>query len=516
MSNEFLGRVLKAESLPSLPTVAMEVLRISRDENASADDLAAAIQHDPALTGKVLKMVNSSMFGVARKVGSVKQAVSLLGLRTVKVMALSFSLVDTVKGCQGGGFNFEAFWRRSLSTAVAARLLGKAALPQLAEDAFVAGLLSDLGMVAVWRAAPEKYEAVLKELAKRDQHVTVIEQRVLGMNHAAIGSALLKAWGLPEGVQTSVSAHHGDRLGELTGPVQQQARLVHCAASVADLFCQEIPPSELDRVREQCVRDLGIDKPKLEQILEALAMNVKDTASTLSLNVGHPIDYAQLQAEASMQMVQLSMQAEVERVEISKRADEARLEADRLNQEKQQILEVASTDSLTKVANRAAFDKRLDEELRRARERRHEVALIMLDVDHFKKFNDAHGHQAGDAVLRSVGQCLREVIRDAGFVARYGGEEFAVILAGMAETAVRSLAEKLRRSIESTPTLHHGARLHVTASLGAAMANVGSSTAPERMIRDADQRLYQAKRAGRNRIEMGEPAARPALAGARG
>lgn len=508
MANEILGRVLKAESLPSLPTVALEVLRICRNENASVDDLAAAIQHDPALTGKVLKMVNSSMFGVARKVGSVKQAVSLLGLRTVKVMALSFSLVDTVKGCQGVGFDFEAFWRRSLSTAVAARLLGKAAAPGLAEEAFVAGLLADLGMVAVWRAAPEVHQEIQSRLAATSQHVTQAERDVLGMTHASIGRELLKAWGLPEGVQDSVSAHHGERLNDLKGTAFQQARLVHCAARIADLFCQGIPSSELDRVRQECLCELGIPPDRLEQILVALAMNVKETASMLSLHVGETIDYAQIQSEANMQMVQLSMQAELERAEISRRAQEACLQAERLQQEKEHILEVAATDALTKVANRAAFDKRLADECRQARERRQPLGLIMLDVDHFKKFNDSYGHQAGDAVLRNVGQCLRNVVRNAGFVARYGGEEFAVIVSGKAEAEIRSLAEQVRRAIESTPTTHDGARLQVTASLGAAMLTAGSPAArAEQLIQEADQRLYQAKRAGRNRVEMGMLAA---------
>ena len=204
-----------------------------------------------------------------------------------------------------------------------------------------------------------------------------------------------------------------------------------------------------------------------------------------------------------MQLSQLSMQAEVERADTARREQEARQETERLHEERKAILEVASTDGLTKLANRAAFDKRLDEEIQRARDKGQPLALIIMDVDHFKRFNDTYGHQAGDEVLRSVGACLLNDVRNLDFAARYGGEEFAVIHAGEAAETVGAKADEIRQAIERRSIQYDGRRLCVTVSLGVACVNAPPvNLTCEELIKQADEQLYKAKRTGRNRVEM--------------
>ena len=504
MAATLIQLIRKADNLPTLPSVALDILELTRSEDASADDFAQIIQRDPTLTAKLLKVVNSPLFGIPREIGSVKQAVSLLGLRTVKVMALSFSLVDTVQRSEGTGFNFEAYWRRSLSSAVTARLLGKAVAPRLAEESFVAGLLCDIGAIGAWWCAPEQYAPILDVWSASARSLSDVEHELLGLTHAQLGRELLQSWGLPERICESVGAHHGDGLDALEGPTYELAKIVHSAASVADLFCQETPAKQLSQVKAHCLAITGITAEQLEQVLSALDTNVHRTAATLSVPVGETMDYTQIQMMASAQLAQLTMQAEVERVESSKKEQEARMEAQRLHEEKKAILEVASMDALTNVANRAAFDKRLVEEIAHAEEAGHLLGLLMLDVDHFKRFNDTHGHQAGDAVLRRVGECLHDVVRNAGFVARYGGEEFAIILADQALSDVRSLAEQVRMAICSSLVRHEDNELAVTASVGAACVDPTTlKITPEALIQAADRLLYDAKRNGRNRVECG-------------
>ena len=139
MPGSIIDKVKAADNLPSLPTVAMEVLRMTQAEDVSVADIATVVQQDPALTGKILKVVNSSLFGMPREISSVQQAMMVLGLRTVKVMVLSFSLVDTMNQGGNGAFDIDAFWRRSLTCSAAARLLSKHMAPRLAEEACVAG-----------------------------------------------------------------------------------------------------------------------------------------------------------------------------------------------------------------------------------------------------------------------------------------------------------------------------------------------------------------------------------------
>ena len=476
---------------------------MTRQDNTSVEDLANVIQTDPGLTGRMLKVVNSSLFGLPREVASLSQAIGLLGLRRVKIMALTFSLVETVQSSHTDGFDFQAYWRRSLITATAARLIAEAVAPEAAEEAFVAGLLSDIGMVVAWRYAREAYEPVLQARADTERRIAQIEAEQLGVTHAQIGRELLRAWGLPETLCDAVGCHHDERQaippedsGRLTG-------MVHSAAAIADLFCRDIPSSELERVTEACVVETAIDSERLQVLLKSLDRHVRDTASMLSIPVGQTVNYAELQREAMTRIAQLSMEAELERAESQRREEQARLETLRLQQEKAAILELASTDALTRVANRQAFDKRLDEELKRANEKHRPLGLILMDVDHFKKFNDTYGHQAGDEVLRQVGCCLREVVRNVGFVARYGGEEFAIILANETADAVRAMAEDIRKAVESRSVSYKSGRLQVTASFGAVCTNPRTAAiSVEQLISQADRQLYQAKHNGRNRVEM--------------
>lgn len=503
MLEAFLERIRSAESLPSLPSVAIQVLQLSKQPDASVDDLAAVIQNDPALAAKLLKVVNSALFGIPRQIGSLKQATGLLGLRRVKIMALSFSLVETMRHAEGEGFDFCAYWRRSISSAVAARLIAQAVAPAVTEEAFITGLLSDIGMVVAWRCVPDLYGSVLDARARDPRSAAEIEADILGFTHAKLGCELFKIWGLPADICEAAGAHHGEGSATLSPASRRLAAIAHSAAVIAELFCQGVPSDRLDRVKAQCCEETGITPAQLQGVLEGLDKHVRDTASTLSVHVGEICNYAQLQADATMHMAQLSMQAETDRAESDRKAEQARIEARRLHEEKAAILEIVSTDSLTKVANRAAFDKRLDEEVQHAREKGHAIGVIFMDVDHFKVFNDTYGHQAGDQVLSSVGACLGEVVKSIGFAARYGGEEFAVIVADEAAKTIRGMAEEIRRTIETRQVEHGGQRLHVTASFGAVCVNpAAEAVTPEHLVRQADQQLYRAKRNGRNRVEM--------------
>jgi diguanylate cyclase (GGDEF)-like protein len=164
----------------------------------------------------------------------------------------------------------------------------------------------------------------------------------------------------------------------------------------------------------------------------------------------------------------------------------------------------ANTDSLTGLANRWTFDEELALEWRRAERVGDPLALILLDIDDFKTINDTQGHQAGDEVLRKVGAVLTASVRQVDLAARYGGEEFAVIVPETDLDGAVDLAERLRKALESEEIeLENGTRLSVTASFGAAVK--GDLPGGEKLVAAADKELYEAKRAGKNRVAP-EPA----------
>ena len=172
-----------------------------------------------------------------------------------------------------------------------------------------------------------------------------------------------------------------------------------------------------------------------------------------------------------------------------------------------ELRRLSRSDWLTGLPNRTYLEERLAAEFARARRYEEPLALAILDVDHFKRFNDTWGHAAGDVVLRAVGQTLRESIRESDVAVRYGGEEFVVLLPGMDSTAALERAERLRRRMEETaiqiPRRAEPGR--ITISIGVSAYKIDGDS-PEALLDAADTRLFKAKDAGRNRV-VGPPVA---------
>ncbi|MEM9186172.1 MAG: diguanylate cyclase [Planctomycetota bacterium] len=157
----------------------------------------------------------------------------------------------------------------------------------------------------------------------------------------------------------------------------------------------------------------------------------------------------------------------------------------------------ARTDSLTQLANRRAFDDHLEQRFAEWTRKATPFSLIILDVDHFKKFNDTHGHQAGDEVLRHVARALEDAARDMDIPCRYGGEEFGIILPATIAKDATGLVERARKAIDDRRIQFEGKTLSVTASFG--LAQVTAADDCDRLLKRADEALYAAKDAGRNR-----------------
>ena len=179
----------------------------------------------------------------------------------------------------------------------------------------------------------------------------------------------------------------------------------------------------------------------------------------------------------------------------------------RLREANQALASLAAKDPLTGLANRRAFDERMASEWSRARRERKPLALLMIDVDHFKSFNDAYGHLEGDSCLRHVAAVMEGCARRGGdFAARIGGEEFALILPGASRSAAATVAEHLRGAIAGLGIEHEKVQEgHVTISAGVAATTTASAESPDFLINQADAALYEAKWGGRNKVCLARP-----------
>jgi len=165
----------------------------------------------------------------------------------------------------------------------------------------------------------------------------------------------------------------------------------------------------------------------------------------------------------------------------------------------EEIYQSIAVDFLTKLVTRKIFDDELSREVTRAHRHRRPLSLVMVDVDHFKKVNDGHGHDAGDAVLTEVGRILKSQVRESDLAARLGGEEVGIIMPETRLEDASALADRVRHYLAATLIRHKTISLSVTASFGCAML-VEQETASD-LYRRADEKLYEAKNGGRNRVK---------------
>jgi diguanylate cyclase (GGDEF)-like protein len=187
-----------------------------------------------------------------------------------------------------------------------------------------------------------------------------------------------------------------------------------------------------------------------------------------------------------------------------------------LAEKNRRLAELATIDELTQLWNRRRFNEDLEQQVAISTRAGTPLSLILLDVDRFKQYNDTYGHPAGDEVLRGVSATLRACVREHDMVARFGGEEFAVLLPTTDADAALVVAERLRAAIAARPWPLGT----VTASFGVATARPARAESAARLVEQADQALYRAKRAGRNRVAhdreadaiASEPRQTPALA----
>ncbi len=497
MPSALFEKLVKTRSLPTPSATALRVLELADQPNCSLVEVADVVSADPAISARILKFANSAQLaGGGPDVTTIRHAVMRLGLRAVKVTALSFSLVTDKDQAKCPGFDHNLFWAHSLATATAARAIIDRNAPTTGDEAFIAGLLSRLGKLVFAVGCPVEYQAVLKPAGSVLKTTIESERSVLDTDHVELGSSLMRQWKLPRVLAQAVQYQLDSRAAGADQTVRCLSDAIALAHKIADCLVGASEDITALLITPAPGLSLPSTEPELRIWLEQLSATFRDTAGSLSISLENVPETFEMQSRAADLIAELSMTAE---------ADMQTIQA-----QKRELEQKATTDALTGLNNRAEFDRHLQIEIERSARYKRPLTLLMLDVDKFKSVNDLHGHLGGDVVLQNVAKVLRDVVRDTDFVARYGGEEFAVIAP---ETDLRQaafLAERIRKALESASCTHDAKELKVTASLG--IASIGDPTKPvlpKAMIENADKALYEAKRTGRNRCCFAKCAAAP-------
>jgi HD-like signal output (HDOD) protein/GGDEF domain-containing protein len=282
--------VARAGQLFSLPVVAIQVLELTNSPQVDNRAIKECIENDPALTGKILRVVNSSLFGLSREVSDLNQAIALLGSKPLKLLVLGFSLPNSLFASVESEI-LAHYWRHALTKAVAGREISETLWKLPGDEAFIAGLLQDLGLLLLIQQVGEPYVLLLKKVWAEGKDMAALEIESMGFDHAELTTRLLSNWGLPEALVEAVGWDPQCRAasGEAPKPTAL-SQIVFLAGLVAQLLADNRPkvlPMLMQYGREY--RQLTEDK--LDALVQNLQNKVKQLADVLSLQLPDGTDY---------------------------------------------------------------------------------------------------------------------------------------------------------------------------------------------------------------------------------
>jgi diguanylate cyclase (GGDEF)-like protein len=494
MNLALLEKIKASSSLPSLPAIAIRTLELARKDTVSINELAAVITNDPALSSKILKTANSPLYGLAEPVSTISRALVVMGLQAIKTLAVSFSLVPTLKkatGAPGDSFDYLQFWKRSIYSAVAAKRLAKKLKLPCEEEAFLSGLLADIGVLAMQCVLKRDYEVIYAQAGNNHETLLNFCRAKFDLTHPEVGAALAQHWQLPAVLARPIACHH-DPAAEADPALKALINVVYVACIIGDVFASASPAQHIMRARREMTDRFCFPPAEGEGLLAEIGEKTGEAARLFEFDIGEDRTYAEIVQEAQQTLILLSLQSQ-------QQAESARKQNEALQQQ-------ATTDNLTGLANRGRFNDFFAEAFARANRAGKPISCLFMDVDHFKKFNDTYGHAAGDEVLRRVGKTLKLAARNVDLAARYGGEEFALVLTETDANTAAQLAEDIRCALEAEKVVFEGKSLKITASIGVAGADKpGLFQSPAQLTAAADKAVYAAKAAGRNCVRLFRP-----------
>ncbi|WP_163557298.1 diguanylate cyclase [Halomonas sp. NO4] len=479
-------RLADDPALPSLPAAAAEVVRLARADEPRLADFARIIEKDPALTLRLLSLANSALYArSSARVTTCLEAVSRLGLDATLAAAMSFGLP---RPGPGQPLDLERLWQRAIIAALAAQHLARQLCPEHAGLVFTAALIQDIGILVLDALDGEIYRSRIPDLTEHSA-LCLAEQRFYGCDHARVGAWLAARWRLPDRLTAAIAESHGPLEDE--DPPQLCVRL---SCRIADCWLADDPTLAFSGLLRQLLELDTIDAQRLERLLEELQAQLPSAASLFEITCPPDIDHHSLVQEAKQLLF-------AQNFRLSQRLAAQQRELEALQASHSDLDEQRRTDYLTGLANRSWLETLLALHFRKAQTTRQALSVMFIDLDHFKRLNDHHGHRFGDRVLIHFASALKGMVRENDVAGRYGGEEFLVLMPQTRRGQAGVLADRIRTTLATEPLAHsQGEPIHVTASIGIASLEDADFAEPSELIDAADQAMYGVKHSGRDGI----------------
>jgi HD-like signal output (HDOD) protein len=265
-----LNRIVDSiDRVASLPDVTVRLIEAANDPRSDAFRLLKIVSHDPALVARILKLVNSSYYGLSTPVASLAQGIALLGIRTVRNLAVATSLAAMFRGGElCAGFRASDLWTHSIAVAVAARELSQSAALSITDDAFMVGMLHDLGLLAVHEKFPDELRRICDDAQATGRNFCELEREELGFDHPQLGGAMARHWKFPDPVRCAIEFHHAP--AECPSEHVKLATLIYLADTLCCQTNEGFTLTAPAQPIEDAIAVLGLSPDLIIQIRENL------------------------------------------------------------------------------------------------------------------------------------------------------------------------------------------------------------------------------------------------------
>lgn len=391
MDSFAIEEILSCDSLPSLPATAVRVLELSQDPDCTVNELAETIRFDQGLAAKILKTVNSSFFGLRTKCGTIDKALVVLGLRELRNLALGFSLVPAMEAAYTDGFDPVDYWRRGIYSAVAAKFIAQRVARDVADEAFLGGLLQDIGVMAMLQALGKPYEDVLKTSAKDHRRLAAAELHAFDMQHPEVGALLARKWQLPDELSVPIRFH--ERPTAAPSDLREVVGCVSLGNAIHQCLTYDDKAACFQRLYDQAQRSFGMDQATCDELLSQTATAAKEVSRLFELDTGESVDPAKLLEKAA-------------ELQSKPATDQDRLSHGSVSAV---IRDGDLVDPITGAMTRLAIERQLEAAFEAGKKDRSPVSLAIIRLDGFAELVQNEGLEAGDVQAMEITDSLNEL-----------------------------------------------------------------------------------------------------------
>lgn len=493
MDAVLLEEVLSCPSLPSLPAVAVRVIELTSDKNVSLKELSSTIQNDQGLAAKVLRTVNSSYYGLRTRCATIEKALVMLGLAPVKALTLGFSLVSSIEPHRPDGFDYTQYWRRGLYTAVGARIISEIVRGQFADEAFLGGLLQDVGVVAMYRALGDEYLKVMQRCEGDHRQLAKHELAAFDIQHADVGAMLAQRWRLPSELVLPVRYH--ERPTAAPKECSEIVRAVGLGNLLHDALTDPEPAASIRRLYERAEQWFNLTPSTMDDALRKTAEAARELSTLFKLDTGDAVDADAILRRADHALASISPVADP-----TLESDEGLAAL---------LVDGDKTDPITGVLGRSGFETALRWAFQQSERDNSALSLVEVWIDTRTGANARRTAPWRDGVLIGMANLLRKHFSPSGgAVCRLSDELFCIVVPGMSQrAAVRSsedIAHDVSRLSQSWGTAEH-APTPLGVSIGVATRAPDQHVAlqtPQALVAAAAKALHASRTAGGNCVKL--------------